>query len=184
MSFPVRSSIYDGHVNVVYIWRNVELWMPKCHLKIFKCPNIRNGVARTLKKYTHIKGDYWNKQRFSSISSLFKMGTYLKGKNLLPEGANSLLLEQFLMVWKNHFYHIRWPPLNVTIFITHVRSCANDSCFCIIKLLNTLRKNDKCRASLAFYLFSSTCLINAIILECTCKILDTTWEQAPSVIAC
>ena len=23
----------------------------------------------------------------------------------------------------NHFYHIRWPPLNVTIFITHVRHC-------------------------------------------------------------
>ena len=22
---------------------------------------------------------------------------------------------------KNHFYHIMWPPLNVTIFIMHVR---------------------------------------------------------------
>ena len=27
------------------------------------------------------------------------------------------------MVWKNHFYHIRLPPLNVFIFITHVRNC-------------------------------------------------------------
>ena len=26
------------------------------------------------------------------------------------------------MVWKNHFYHSRWPCLNVTIFITHVRN--------------------------------------------------------------
>ena len=25
---------------------------------------------------------------------------------------------------ENHFYHIRCPPLNVTIFITHVRNCA------------------------------------------------------------
>ena len=27
------------------------------------------------------------------------------------------------MVWKFTFYHIRRPPLNVTIFITHVRNC-------------------------------------------------------------
>ena len=33
--------------------------------------------------------------------SLFKMGTSLKGKNLPPEGANSFLYEQFLLVWKN-----------------------------------------------------------------------------------
>ena len=50
-----------------------------------------NDVARTLKKYRTSKGDYWIKQWFSLISSLFKMGTPLKGKNLLPEGANSFL---------------------------------------------------------------------------------------------
>ena len=38
---------------------------------------------------------------------------------------------------ENHFYHIKWPPLNVTIFITHVRSLrngcyANRSWFCDI----------------------------------------------------
>ena len=27
------------------------------------------------------------------------------------------------MGMENHFNHIRWPPLNVTIFITHVRYC-------------------------------------------------------------
>ena len=31
------------------------------------------------------------------------MGTSLKGKNLLPEGADSCLKEQFLMVWKITF---------------------------------------------------------------------------------
>ena len=49
------------------------------------------------------------------------MATSLKGKNSLPEGADSCLKEQFLMVWKNHFYHIRLPSLNVT-FTTHVRN--------------------------------------------------------------
>ena len=47
------------------------------------------------------------------------MGTSLKGKNLPSEGANSLLLEQFLMVCKIT-YHIGCPPLSVDIFITHV----------------------------------------------------------------
>ena len=45
------------------------------------------------------KGDYCMKQWFSTITSLFKMGTSLK---VLPEGANSFLKEQFLMVWKKN----------------------------------------------------------------------------------
>ena len=48
-----------------------------------------NGVARTLKKVRTSKGDYRVKQWFSSVASLFKMGTSLKGKNLLPEGTKS-----------------------------------------------------------------------------------------------
>ena len=28
---------------------------------------------------------------------------------------------------ENHFYHIRLPPLNVTIFITHIRRLRNGS---------------------------------------------------------
>ena len=35
---------------------------------------------------------------FYSIVSLFEKGTSPKGKNLLPEGANSFLNEQFLIV--------------------------------------------------------------------------------------
>ena len=50
-----------------------------------------NGVARMQKKLRTSEGDYWIKQWFFSIVSLFKMGTSLKGKNLLPEGANSFL---------------------------------------------------------------------------------------------
>ena len=59
-----------------------------------------NGVARTLKRLRTSKGDYWIKQRFSSMVPLFKIGTSLKGKNLLLEerilnllleGANSLV---------------------------------------------------------------------------------------------
>ena len=84
-----------------------------------------NGVARKLKKLRTSKGVYWIKQWFSPIVSLFKMETSLKEKNLLPEGANSFLYEQFLIVWKITFNYIKWSPLNVTIFITHMGNLSN-----------------------------------------------------------
>ena len=65
--------------------------------------------ARKLEKLRTSKGDYLLKQWFSSIASLFKMGTSLVGKNVtaVPYGK------------ENHFYHIRWPPLNVTILLSN-----------------------------------------------------------------
>ena len=42
---------------------------------------LHNGVARTQKKLRTSKGDYVIKQWFSSIASLFKIGTSLKGKS-------------------------------------------------------------------------------------------------------
>ena len=50
--------------------------------------------SQNAEKSTHIKWRLlvWNKQWISSlIVSLFKKGTSVKGKNLLPEGANSFL---------------------------------------------------------------------------------------------
>ena len=89
-------------------------------IKMFTSKNIKNNdVVRTLKKLGTSKGDYWIKQGFSSIASLFKMGTSLKGKNLLPE----LPLRAVPYGMENPFYHIRCPPLNVTIFLPYVRNC-------------------------------------------------------------
>ena len=59
-------------------------------LEQIKVNLVINGVARTLKSLRTSKGDYWNKQWFSLIAPPFKIGTSLKGKNLLPEGAYSL----------------------------------------------------------------------------------------------
>ena len=47
--------------------------------------------SQNAEKLRTSNGDYCIKQGFSTIMSLFKMGTSLKGKNLLPEGANSFL---------------------------------------------------------------------------------------------
>ena len=54
------------------------------------------------------------------------MVTSLKGKNLLPpKGSEFFPLWAVPYCMENHLYHIKWPPLNVTIFITHVRNARN-----------------------------------------------------------
>ena len=50
-----------------------------------------NGVARTLKKLSTSKRDYWIEPWFSSFGSLFKMGTFLR-KDLVPRGSEFFLL--------------------------------------------------------------------------------------------
>ena len=59
-----------------------------------------NGVVITLKKLRTSRGDYCNGTSSDSLQlrPFFQMGTSLKGKNLLPEGANSFLSEDFLLV--------------------------------------------------------------------------------------
>ena len=59
--------------------------------------------SRNAEKVTHIKGRLLEQAVILFIASLFIMGTSLKGKNLLPQGANSFLEEQFLLVWKLTF---------------------------------------------------------------------------------
>ena len=85
-----------------------------------------NGIARTLKRLCTSKGDYWIKQWFSSIASFFKMGTSLKGKDLLPQGANSFLLEQFLMAWKITFTQLGDVPWMLLFLLSTFLSYANE----------------------------------------------------------
>ena len=49
-----------------------------------------NGIARTLKKLRTSKR-LLEQAVFLLIASLFIMGTFLKGMNLLPQGANPFL---------------------------------------------------------------------------------------------
>ena len=54
-------------------------------------------------KVKHVKGRLLDHTMFYSILSLFRIGTSLKGKILIPEGANSFRSEQFLTVCKLTF---------------------------------------------------------------------------------
>ena len=82
-------------------------------------------------KVTHIKGRLLIKQWFSLIVSLFKWELLLKEricsqrKEFAPRGSKFFPLWAVLYSMENHFYHIKWPPLNVTIFIMHVRNLCN-----------------------------------------------------------
>ena len=72
--------------------------------------NTLQGRSQNAEKVTHINGSYWNKQRFSSFASLFKMGTSLKGKNLLQRERSGSKFSPLIAVpfgMGNHFYHIR-----------------------------------------------------------------------------
>ena len=71
------------------------------------------------------------------MASLFKMGTFFKGKNWLPPRGNEFFpLRAALMVWKITYIHIRWPPLNVTIFITHMRNKYQKICLKVEVLID------------------------------------------------
>ena len=59
--------------------------------------------SQNAEKVTHIKERLLDQAMILFNRVPFQMGTSLKGKNLLPEGANSFLYEQFYRVWKITF---------------------------------------------------------------------------------
>ena len=69
-----------------------------------------NGVARTLNTLMHIKGRLLDQAMILFNYDTFQMGTSHEGKNLLREGANSFLYEQFFRVWKITFCTLGYLP--------------------------------------------------------------------------
>ena len=59
--------------------------------------------SQIAEKATHIKGRLLDQAMIIFNCIPFQMITSLKGRNLLPEGANSFLYEPFLIVWKITF---------------------------------------------------------------------------------
>ena len=53
----------------------------------------------------------------------FQNGNCSLRKEFACKGSDFFPLRAVPCGMINHFYHIGWPPLNVTIFITHVRNC-------------------------------------------------------------
>ena len=73
--------------------------------------------SQNAEKVAHTKGRLLD-QAVILFSSFFKIG-----KEFAPRGSEFFPLRRVPYRMENNFYHIKWPSLNVTIFITHVRSC-------------------------------------------------------------
>ena len=73
------------------------------------------------KSYAHQRETTGSSNDSLQLRPFSNSETSLKGKNPPPKS-------EFLPLWvvpyrlDNTFYHIKWPPLNITIFITHVRN--------------------------------------------------------------
>ena len=53
----------------------------------------------------------------------FHTGNFSQMKEFAPIGCELFHLRAVPYGMENHYYHIRWPPLNITILITQVRNC-------------------------------------------------------------
>ena len=77
--------------------------------------------SQNAEKARHIKGRLLAQAMILFNCVPFQMGTSLKGKNLLPEGANSFLYQQFLIVSK-----ITFITLTVILLPAHPASFAHN----------------------------------------------------------
>ena len=76
------------------------------------------GVARTLKSYAHQMETTASSKDSLQLCSFSKWELHLKEK-ICSQREQILSFKSSSLRYGNHFYHIRRPPLSVTIFITH-----------------------------------------------------------------
>ena len=63
----------------------------------------------------------------------FQNGNCYQRKEFAPRGSEFFSFMSSSVLYEKSLYHIEGPPLNVTIFITHVRYLRN-GCFCLFVL--------------------------------------------------
>ena len=87
-------------------------------MKLLSVRHIQRCIQNA-EKVSHIKGRLLDQAMIIFNCIPFQMGTSLKGKNSLPEGANSFLYEQYLIVWKFTFITLSDLPL-MLLFLSHM----------------------------------------------------------------
>ena len=107
--------IMPSHFVIVWksfatIWARVATRFSRDRKELFPSTRCQWGHAVHCESVT-CGYQIWNKNKGRLLYQVvilnnyipFQIGTALKGKNSLSEGANSFLLEQFLVVWKIPF---------------------------------------------------------------------------------
>ena len=79
--------------------------------------------GQNAEKVMHIKGRLLDRAVVLINCVPFKMRASLKGKNLLPEGANYFLYEQFLKVWKVTFITLGDLPWTLLFLLRTYVTC-------------------------------------------------------------
>ena len=79
--------------------------------------------SQSTEKVTHIKGRLLDQAVILLNSVPFRNGNFSSWKEFAPRGSEFFPVRVVPYGLENRFYHIMCPPLNVTIFITHVRNC-------------------------------------------------------------
>ena len=97
--------------------------------------------SQNAEKATHIRWRPLDQAMILFNCAPFQMGTSLKGKNLLPEGANSFLYEQFLIVWKITFITLSDLPCMILFLLRTCVTCVMDATpMCITRFLKIVLK--------------------------------------------
>ena len=79
--------------------------------------------TQNAKKVTHIKGRLLDQAMILFNCIPFINGKFSKGENLLAEGANSFLYEQFLIVWKITFITLNDLPCMLLFLLRMYVTC-------------------------------------------------------------
>ena len=112
--FTLKSGLQFTHKYTLLCTRSA-------HVVHFKYTTLLNQWrSQNAEKITHIKGRLLDQAVILFNCVLFDMGTSLKRKNSLTEGANSCLYEQFLTVWKITFITLSDLPLMLQFLL---RTC-------------------------------------------------------------
>ena len=80
-------------------------------------------VSQNASKVTHIKGTLLDQAVILFNCGPFQNGNFSLKKEFAPRGSEFFLVRAVPYGMEINFYHIRLPPLNVTIYITHSRTC-------------------------------------------------------------
>ena len=102
------------------------IWI-KTVLKVNRC---LIQWRQNTEKVTHIK-----KRLLDQVIIPFLKWEILLKERICSQREQILSFKSSSLKYGNHFNHIKWPPLNVTIFITHVRNLRNR---CYTNVINGL----------------------------------------------
>ena len=95
----------------------------QAHVLLLLSYSSRQWRRQNAAKVTHVKGRLLDQAVMLFNCVPFRNGNFSERKEFASRGSEFFPLRAISYGMKNHFYHIRLPPLNVTVFITQVRNC-------------------------------------------------------------